>query len=86
MAYRVDIKYSAEKELKKISPKLYERVLQIMLSLENEPRPRGCKKLRSVELYRIRSGNYRILYTIDDSLQRIEIIGISHRKDAYRDM
>jgi mRNA interferase RelE/StbE len=53
-------------------------------ALGNTPRPPGCKKLQDREEYRIREGNYRILYLIDDRARVVQIVSILHRKDAYR--
>jgi mRNA interferase RelE/StbE len=52
--------------------------------LKENPRPVGCKKLTNEEGYRIRVGNYRILYTINDANKLVDVFKISHRKDSYR--
>lgn len=54
------------------------------MMLKVNPRPVGCKKLTNEEGYRIRVGNYRILYTIDDTNSSVNIYKIAHRKDVYR--
>jgi mRNA interferase RelE/StbE len=55
-----------------------------MLQLENEPRPTGCINLKDKNGYRIRIGNYRILYEIDDLGKVVSVFKIAHRKEAYR--
>jgi mRNA interferase RelE/StbE len=63
---------------------VFDRIAESILSLENDPRPQGSRKLRGLEAYRLRVGAYRILYTIDDGIQTVEIIAVGHRKDVYR--
>ena len=60
------------------------RVDAAILKLENDPRVPGTRKLRGVEGYRFRVGRYRILYDIDREENTVTILGIRHRKDAYR--
>ncbi|WP_394365405.1 type II toxin-antitoxin system RelE family toxin [Mucilaginibacter gotjawali] len=55
-----------------------------MLSLEKNPRPPGCKKLTGRKSWRIRVGDYRIIYNISDHLLQIMVIDIGHRKEIYR--
>ena len=63
---------------------VFARVIQVLLKLERNPRPVGCKKLRGVERYRLRVGDYRVLYIIDDAAASIEIVAVGHRRDVYR--
>ncbi|MBM3212937.1 type II toxin-antitoxin system RelE/ParE family toxin [Candidatus Poribacteria bacterium] len=84
MAYIVNLKNSAEKELDDLPREIYDRIIKRLVSLKEIPRPHGVKKLRGQEGYRIRVGNYRILYTVDDTQKVIEIISIAPRKNAYR--
>jgi mRNA interferase RelE/StbE len=71
MSYRVSITTSAQKQFKKLSLQIQERTSKEMLSLEQNPRPFGSQKLRSSQFYRIRIGDYRIIYSINDSQWRI---------------
>jgi len=82
--YEIEIKKSAVKEIKKLPKKDLKRVLAIVSSLATNPRPRSAKKLSAQEKYRIRSGNYRVLYAIEDAVLVVYIVKIAHRKDAYR--
>ena len=55
-----------------------------MLELENNPRPSGCKKLQGRNGYRIRSGDYRIIYEVEDKIITVTVIDVGHRKDIYQ--
>jgi mRNA interferase RelE/StbE len=75
---------SATKELESLADGVLLRVATKIDSLAEQPRPPGCKKLRGADdLWRVRVGDYRIIYAIDDALSAIEIRVIRHRKDAY---
>ncbi len=82
--YKIEFKKSAAKELNKLDSKVIKRIISKIKSLENNPRPEYCVKLTSEERYRIRIGNYRILYEIIDDLLIIYIIKVAHRKDGYK--
>ena len=82
--YSVRIKRSAEKEMDNLPKSAFDRIAESIRALETDPRPHGSRKLRGLELYRLRVGTYRILYTVDDSNQSVEIIAVGHRKDVYR--
>jgi mRNA interferase RelE/StbE len=82
--YKIEIKKTAIKELNNLPPSDLKKILQRIQSLADDPRPPGCKKLSGEEKYRIRSGNYRILYMIEDDVLVIYIVKIAHRRDVYR--
>jgi len=82
--YEVLIKPSAEKEMDRLPASVFRRAARVILALEADPRPVGCKKLHGVEEYSLRVGAYRILYTIDDSARQIEVVAVGHRRDIYR--
>jgi len=84
VAYSVLLKRSAEKELNALDQTLRRRIVQALLRLENDPRPRGAKKLTDREAYRLRIGDYRALYTVDDGNRIVRIIAVGHRSDVYR--
>jgi len=87
MKYKIDISEKLEKQLCKLPAKDYVRILEKIDSLADSPRPEDCKKLqghRKPQLYRVRSGVYRIIYTIVDDLLLVLIVDIGHRKDIYR--
>ncbi|MBM4467669.1 MAG: type II toxin-antitoxin system RelE/ParE family toxin [Chloroflexi bacterium] len=84
MKYTVRLKRSAEKELEDLPDHVHDRIVKRLLALEQDPRPRGVKKLKGrAEEYRLRAGDYRILYVVDDAAQVVEIIAIRHRREAY---
>ena len=82
--YSLDIKKSAAKELAALPTKDCARVVARIQSLASEPRPHGAEKLTADDKYRLRQGNYRILYQIDDEAHRVTIVKIADRKEAYR--
>jgi mRNA interferase RelE/StbE len=82
--YSIEIKKSAAKEIEKLPVPILKKVMQKITSLSENPRPNGCKKLTADEKYRIRVGEYRILYSIEDALLIIFVVKVSHRKDVYR--
>lgn len=86
MAWQVDILPAAFKELEKLPKRKREQADEVILSLENDPRPSGFKKLQGYDdLYRVRfGGNYRITYRIRDSLLEVMVIAASDRKNVYR--
>ena len=84
MKYEIRILRSAEKETDKLPQAIRSRISNRILSLENNPRPKGTKKLSDRDEYRLRVGDYRILYTISDSDSTVTIIAVGHRREAYR--
>ena len=81
--YKIEIKKSAIKELESIPSNDLKRILAKIESLSEDPRPIGCIKLSGDDRYRIRQGNYRILYTIENKILTIFIVKVGHRKDVY---
>jgi mRNA interferase RelE/StbE len=84
-SYRIEIKRSAAKELEAIPAKDRRRVATKIQALAGNPRPAGCEKLSGHDKYRIRQGNYRILYTIEDDVLLVTVIKIGDRRDVYRE-
>ncbi len=83
-SYRLLIKASAGKEVEALPRKDRARVVDRIRRLATDPRPSGCEKLSGEEKYRVRQGNYRILYSIDDADASVLIVKIGHRHDVYR--
>lgn len=81
--YKIFIKSSAAKELKRLPKKDVQRITSKIQSLSKEPRPQGCEKLSVQERYRIRQGNYRIIYSIEDDKLIVYVVKIAHRRGAY---
>ena len=84
MTYQVILKRSAEKELDTLPREAFDKAARKLLTLEQNPRPFGVQKLHGHETYRLRLGDYRILYLIDDAAKRIDVISVAHRRKAYR--
>lgn len=83
--YRVLIKASAAKELQAVSNKRdRQRIVRRIQGLQNDPRPPGSQKLSGRERYRIRQGQYRIVYGIEKDELIVCVVKIGHRKDVYR--
>jgi mRNA interferase RelE/StbE len=83
--YSIRIKKTARKELEAINTKADRlRIVKRIQLLSDDPRPIGSRKLSGRELYRIRQGQYRILYTIEDAVLTINVIKVGHRKDVYQ--
>jgi len=83
--YRILVRPSAYRELKKIPKADLVSITRKIDSLSQNPRPQGSEKLSGKELYRIRQGDYRILFSISDRELKIRIEKIGHRKEIYRD-
>jgi mRNA interferase RelE/StbE len=82
--YRLALTSSAEKELKKLSAQLVARTVPRLESLASEPRPFSSKKLKGGDNeWRIRVGDYRVVYTIDDAKSLVEVTRIRHRSEVY---
>ena len=83
-AYKIYFKKSVLKDIKSIPDKDLRRIMKRIESLSKNPRPSGHEKLSDQDLYRIRQGNYRIVYSIKDNILTVWIIKIGHRRDIYR--
>ena len=83
-SYSLVIKKSAERELRAIPKEDLRRIVDRARALADNPRPSGSEKLSGQEQYRIRQGDYRILYTLDDKARVVEIVKIGHRREVYR--
>ena len=82
--YKLKIIAQAQKDLDGFHGKSFENIKKRILNLSNNPRPFGAIKLTQEEGYRIRVGDFRILYRIDDKQKEVIIYRIKHRKEAYR--
>ncbi len=83
--YEIILMPQVQKDLDGFSGKILSRFEEVILGLYDEPRPHNSKKLHGGALrWRIRVGDYRILYEIDDSQKRVNVYRIAHRKEAYR--
>jgi mRNA interferase RelE/StbE len=83
-SYRLEVKRTAAKEIADLPKADCRRVVAKIQLLARDPRPHGCEKLSGAEKYRVRQGDYRILYEIDDSAKAVTVVGIGHRREIYR--
>ena len=84
--YRVSFSRSARKELEGLPRQIVERIFPKIEALVVQPRPTGSTKLKGgLNLWRIRVGDYRVLYSIDDGQRVIDVVAVRHRSGAYRD-
>ena len=84
MRYEVRILQVAEREMDKLPSTVHSRISRRLLSLEDNPRPRGTKKLSGRDEYRLRIGDYRVLYTVDDRERTVTVFAVGHRREVYR--
>jgi mRNA interferase RelE/StbE len=85
LKYRVELLPSAARALRKLDRRTQLRVEQKIAALADDPRPSGVKLLSSEErIYRLRAGDFRILYQVNDKVLVILVIAIGHRRDVYR--
>ena len=84
-SYSIVFAKSARKELESLADQIIDRVLPRIENLADFPRPVGCRKLTGERnLWRIRIGDYRVIYYVDDQKRIVDIVAVRHRKDAYR--
>jgi len=81
--YEIFVLCPAQKDLDKLETSVFERILKKIRALSKDARPPGCLKLTGDGGYRLRIGDYRLLYRIDDASKRIYVYRIKHRKDVY---
>jgi mRNA interferase RelE/StbE len=83
-SYRLEVKRTAAKEIADLPKADCRRVVAKIQLLARDPRPHGCEKLSGAEKYRVRQGDYRILYQIDDPAKSVTVVKIGHRREIYR--
>ena len=83
-SYRIELKKSVLKDLAAIPRKDLHKILAVIRSLAGNPRPPQAKKLSGREQYRLRQGDYRILYAIQDDVLIVFVVAVGHRRDIYR--
>lgn len=84
MTYRLELETKALKEFQALPKERRELVGSVFDDLQANPRPPGAKKLAGADGWRIRSGDWRILYTIEDAAKRIRVYRVGHRREVYR--
>ena len=83
--YELRFKRSVARDLRGIPREDVRRILARIESLRDDPRPPGTEKLSAQERYRVRQGNYRILYTVADAELIVEVVKVGHSRDVYRE-
>jgi mRNA interferase RelE/StbE len=81
--YTIELSKKAQKQLDKLSDNIFDPILNAIANLATNPRPHGSKKLKGRDGYRIRVGDYRIIYDIFDTKLIVVIVALGHRKDIY---
>jgi mRNA interferase RelE/StbE len=84
MNFRVILSRSARKQMERIAGETEIRVLAKLSELEANPRPPGCKKLKNRDAWRIRVGDYRVIYEIHDQVLQVIVVTVGHRLEVYR--
>jgi len=84
MTYRVFILRRAQKEMNDLPAHVARRIAEEIRALSREPRPPGSMKLAGRGGWRIRSGDYRVVFDIDDKVQTVTVLHVGHRKDVYK--
>jgi mRNA interferase RelE/StbE len=82
--YQIELRRRAQCVLDRLPKSDFQAVVEAIKELAQTPRPRGVEKVKSTGLWRIRQGDYRIIYSIDDNQQLVTIVRIGHRKEVYR--
>ena len=82
--YRVTILRRAQKELGALAGEAYTRIRDAIGGLAEDPRPPGCLKLTGRDAWRIRIGDYRVVYEVDDRVRLVTVLHVGHRRDVYR--
>jgi len=83
--YSIEVSATAERQIKKLTKRDQHRVINVIKQLGLEPRPRGCRKLRAYDdIYRVRTGVFRILYSVEDDRLLVLVLKVGHRKGVYR--
>ena len=84
MSYQVIVPKSPQKELDRLPDEIAGRILNALEGLKTQPRPPGCKKLRGENAWRIRIGDYRVIYEIHDKVLHVIVVTVGHRREVYR--
>jgi mRNA interferase RelE/StbE len=86
-SYRIEFAASAEKDLRRCNPVLAANIVRRIEALQNEPTPRQSHKLRGTErTYRLRVGDYRVIYEVEPDVRVVVVYHIRHRREAYRQL
>lgn len=84
--YKIELRRRAQRALDRLPKADFQAVVEAIKELARTPRPRGVEKVKSTGLWRIRQGDYRVIYAIDDKQQLITVVRIGHRRELYRSL
>ena len=84
--YRIEVRRRVQRALNKLPKPDFQAVIEAIKDLAQTPRPRGIEKVKSTGLWRIRQGDYRIIYAIDDKESLVIIVRVGHRREIYRSL
>ncbi len=82
--YKVEVRRRAQRALDKLPKSDFQAIIEAVKNLAQTPRPRGIEKVKSTGLWRIRQGDYRIIYAIDDKKHLVSVVRVGHRREVYR--
>jgi mRNA interferase RelE/StbE len=85
MGHSIEFKPNARAQLRAFDAALRRRIMQAVRKLSGNPRPSGCKKLKGMDAYRIRVGDYRVVYEIHDDVLVVLVVRVAHRREVYQD-
>jgi mRNA interferase RelE/StbE len=84
--YRMELRRKVQRSLDTLPKRDFNAVIETLKNLANSPRPKGVEKIKIAGLWRIRQGDYRVVYSIDDKQKMITIVRIGHRREVYREL
>ncbi len=84
--YRVELRRAAQRALDKLPKSDFQAVVEAIGALAQTPRPRGIEKVKTTGLWRIRQGDYRIVYAVDDSERLVTVVLVGHRREVYKSL
>ncbi len=84
--YKIELRRRAQRALDRLPKTDFPAVIEAIKELAQTPRPRGVEKVKSTGLWRIRQGDYRIIYRVDDNQQLVTVVRVGHRREIYRSL
>jgi len=84
--YKIELRRRAQRALDRLPRDDFNAVVGAVKDLANSPRPKGVEKIKTAGLWRVRQGDYRIVYSIDDSQKTVTVLRIGHRREIYRSL
>jgi mRNA interferase RelE/StbE len=84
--YEIELRRRAQRALDRLPETDFQAVVEAIKELAQTPRPRGVEKVKTTGLWRVRQGDYRIVYGIDDNQQLVTVVRIGHRREIYRSL